>query len=129
LWGLQDAHAFSYQAMGLALTGPQALQDKMETVLAILNAPAQRQVHQQCQQQQLGQQEQQQQQQQGQSVDSLQDEASTRVFSLSDVQAAARRDHLWLGLSRDTIQQRLLGAQQALGVSLTMYSSTHMQTA
>jgi hypothetical protein len=38
-------------------------------------------------------------------------------FSLSQLQAAARRDHRWLAMSSEALEGRLLALQQALGVS------------
>lgn len=108
---VQDIHCFAYKALA-GMTGPDALQDKLLMVLDTLNADPHPQQQQQ-QQQLLGLDQLQQAPQAG-------DQAApaAEVFSLADLQAAARRDPKWLQLSVGTLEQRLHGMQQELGVSV-----------
>lgn len=105
---LQDMHSFAYRAAGL--TGPDAVQEKLLLVLDTLNTHPQQQQPGLQQQQQPG-------------LDQLPSAAvdadhAEELFSLADLQAAARRDQKWLQLSVSTLEQRLRGMQQELGVSV-----------
>ena len=106
---MQDIHSFAYKALA-GMTGPDALQDKLLMVLDTLNADPHPQ---QQQQQPLG-------LDQAQQAAPAGDPAApaAEVFSLADLQAAARRDPKWLQLSVGTLEQRLHGMQQELGVSV-----------
>jgi hypothetical protein len=113
---LQDYHAFAYRAMSMGNTGPDAMQEKLLLVLSVINTGIEQQISQQQYQQQ------QQQQQAGGPDESAGQSAAAaagdqpQLLSLSDLQAAARRDSQWLMLSADTLEQRLVGIQEALGV-------------
>jgi hypothetical protein len=111
------------------------MQEKLLLVLDTLNSHTQQQPdfqqhqpshhHHQQQQQQLQEQHRQLLQQQpdldrvlaAEDAHAQQHAQTGELFSLSDLQAAARRDQKWLQLSVSTLEQRLKGMQQELGVS------------
>lgn len=121
-------HSFAYRAAGLA--GPDAVQEKLLLVLDTLNSHTQHRPDEQPHQHHPSQQQQQQQPSQlleqqpdldrvlaAEDAHAQQHAQTGELFSLSDLQAAARRDQKWLQLSVSTLEQRLKGMQQELGVS------------
>lgn len=126
---LQDPQDFAYKALELSLMTADAVMNKLATVLQVLNTPPQTDTNIVGRSDYDQQQQQQHEQPEPPAASSGRATAAadiegadlpSRVFVLSDVQAAARRDHLWLALSQDTLEQRLRGMQAELGVSLSV---------
>lgn len=144
---LQDLHEFAYKSLDLARTTPQVVQDKLLRVLTTLNSETdQQQQQQQDSQKQTAQNAtpgrltangdagqlpaQAISEEPGSTSPTAADCVSSsaasptaaeaaggRVFSLSDVAAAARLDRQWLLMAADSLESRLLGIRDELGVS------------
>ncbi|WIA11682.1 hypothetical protein OEZ85_011779 [Tetradesmus obliquus] len=112
----EDLDTFARRAMQLALARPSTLQQKMRRLLLLLNSEGQRAAE------AAG----------AAAAAAAGEDAATASarrrtaslvapeFSLAQLQAAARRDHRWLAMSSEALQARLLGLQQALGVSMSV---------
>jgi hypothetical protein len=124
----QDLHEFAYKAMSLGRVQPQTLHEKLRNTLAFLNAVLQQAEQEQADVQQLQQlplaRPLQQQQQPATSSSSggrqkqQQQARLQEAVSMADLQKSARRDHNWLTLNSDTLQQRLTDFKDQLQVRL-----------